>query len=193
MVAVLATALSFVRPLEYSSTVRLLIVPRQTLGLDPYVAIRTAERISENLASIIYTTSFFEKVLAEDADIDRNYFNVREYKKRRQWQRMIETQVSRGGGLLMIRVYHPNRDQAGKLITAVGNVLRSEGWTYVGGGDLPISIVDAPLTSRWPSRPNIPMNALAGFALGIIALAVYSAYDASRRHSSHSRGFLHEA
>lgn len=193
IVGLLAAAFSFVRPLEYSSTIRLLVVPRSTFGLDPYLAIRSSERISENLASIVYTNSFFEKVLAYDDAIDRAYWSTRETKKRREWQRMVTTQVARGGGLLAVTVYHRERGQAERMVSAMGSVLQSEGWTYVGGGDLQIQIVDTPLTSRFPVRPNIVLNALGGLILGIVATAAWTTHDTHRRRGERAGGFLHEA
>lgn len=54
----LAILLSFLRPLEYSSTTRILIT--QELGaVDAYTASRSAERIADDLASIVYTSTFF--------------------------------------------------------------------------------------------------------------------------------------
>ena len=165
LAALLATLLSFTRSLEYSSTVRLLIIQRSSLGLDPYTAIRSAESISNNLASVIYTTSFFEKAMATGFNIDQSIFSKNETTKRKQWRRMVVTEVSRGTGLLTVTVYHKDRNQAEQIAYAIGTVLQQEGWTYVGGGDLQIKIVDTPLTSRFPVRPNIPVNAFGGFVL----------------------------
>lgn len=189
--ALAVTLLSFVRPLEYGSTVRLLIIQRSALGLDAYTAIRSAETISENLASIVYTTSFFEKVMAAGFNIDQSYFSTNETKRRKQWQKMTSAQITRGAGLLSISVYHRDRAQAEQIAYAIGTVLQQEGWTYVGGGDLQIKIVDAPLTSRWPVRPNLPANAFGGLILGLLGGIGYVIY-LSERHPSHaSHGFLH--
>ena len=60
----LAAALSFVRPLEYSSTMRLLIIQQSGVNLDPYTAIRSAETIATNLSQVIYTSVFYDNVTA---------------------------------------------------------------------------------------------------------------------------------
>lgn len=192
LTALFAALISFVRPLEYSSTIRLLIIQRSALGLDPYTAIRSAERVSENLANIVYTTSFFDKVLGAGYSIDQSVFPKDEIKRRKQWQRMVETEVSRGTGLLTVAVYHRDRAQAEEIASAMGAVLQQEGWTYVGGGDLQVKVVDAPLTSRWPVRPNVPVNAFGGFVLGIIAGTGYVVWF-HRKHPLHQEhGFLHD-
>lgn len=192
VVGLLAAGLSFVRPLEYRSTVRLLILQPGTLALDPYLATRSQERVSENLANIIETTSFFDKVMAADLTIDRNVFSTKEEKRRKQWRRMADTFVSRGSGLLTVQVYHKNKVQAETVAAAITTVLRSEGWTYLGAGDLTVEVVDAPLTSNWPVRPNVPMNALGGFVLGLILGAVYVGYLAYRHPPHRLHGFLHQ-
>lgn len=191
IVALAATLLSFVRPLEYGSTVGILIIQRSTLGLDPYTTIRSAERISENLAGIVYTTSFFEKVMATRFAIDKSFFKEQENKRRKQWQRMVGTEVARGTGRLAITIYHPTRDQALQIALAIGTVLQEEGWTYVGGGDLQVRIVDPPLTSRYPVRPNLPANAFAGFVLGLLGGIGYVVFLALRHPLHRERGFLH--
>lgn len=193
LAALLATAVSFVRPLEYSSTVRLLIIERSALGLDPYTAIRSAEGISGNLASIVYTTSFFNKVLAAGFPIDQTTFKKDETKRRKQWKQMVSTSVARGSGILTITVYHKNRDQATQITNAIGTVLQREGWTYVGGGDLQVKIVDEPLTSRYPTRPNIPVNAFAGLVLGFVVGVAYILWIHHRYPQEHPKGFLHES
>ena len=171
--AVFGAALSLIFPLRYSSTMRLLIIQKQLSQSDPYTAIKATEGIADNLGPIIYTTSFFEKVMAAKFNIDQSVFSADEIKKRRQWREMIATQVTRGSGMLVVTVYHVDRDQAEQIARAIAFVLTTEGWQYVGGGDLQIKLVDQPLQSRFPVRPNIPANAFMGFVLGIIAGSGY--------------------
>ena len=56
----LGTVLSFVRPLEYRASTRLLIT-QGTLSADAYTASRSAERIADDLAQIVFTSTFFEQ------------------------------------------------------------------------------------------------------------------------------------
>lgn len=180
--AVAGAALSFLFPLQYSASMRLLIIQKQLAQADPYTAIRASERVSDNLAQIVYTTSFFEKVMDAKFNIDRTVFSREESKKRKQWREMIETRVVRGSGMLVVTVYHPDPEQAEQIARAIAFVLTTEGWQYVGGGDLDVKLVDEPLKSRFPVRPNIPANAFMGFVLGIIAGTGY-VLNAARRHS----------
>ena len=168
----IAVGLSFIEPLEYGTTVRFLVIQKSVLGLDPYTAVKSSERVANNLAEIMYTTSFFNKVLESGYDIDQGYFKEDEEKKRKQWSEMLGTQVEGGTGLLTIEVYHPDRAQSLELAQAVATVLSQEAREYV-GGDVQVKLVDDPLPSRFPVKPNIPLNAFFGFIFGLVLGFVY--------------------
>jgi capsular polysaccharide biosynthesis protein len=180
--AVAGAGISLLFPLKFSSTMRLLIIQKQLSAADPYTAIKASERISDNLGQIIYTTSFFDKVTDDKYKIDKSIFSDDEIKRRRQWSDMISYSVVRGTGMLEVSVYHTVPAQAELISNAVANVLISEGWTYVGGGDLQVKLVDEPLRSRWPVKPNVPINAFTGLVLGLLAGTGYSLASARRKN-----------
>lgn len=179
--AVFAIAVSLAFPLQYSSSMRLLIIQRQLSTADPYTAIKASERIADNLAQILYTTSFYDKIMAAKFNVDEAAFGQDEIKKRRRWRDTIATQVVRGSGMLDVTVYHVDPEQAEQISQAVAFVLTTEGSKYVGGGDLEIRLVDDPLVSKWPVKPNLLANALAGLVLGGLAGVGYVLTAASRR------------
>lgn len=185
----LGVALSFLRPLEYSSTTRLLIL-QQIGAVDAYTASRAAERVADDLANIIYTTTFYDKVIAASSNIDQDYFGDDEHKLRKKWGRTVDATVARGTGLLEIRVYHPDVEQAELIARAVAAVLVTEGWTFTSGGSISIQQVDEPLNSRWPVRPNIPVNGFTGFFLGGLAGVAYVFLKAERIRRRHQ--LIHE-
>lgn len=172
MAAIFGAAVSFLFPLQYRSTMKLLLIQRQLSQADPYTAMKASERIADNLGQIVYTTSFFQKVMTAGFNTDPAVFKDDEIKKRQQWRKMIETQVVRGSGMLVVSVYHTDRQQAEQFARAIAFVLTKEGWQYV-GGDLDVKLVDEPLQSRWPVRPNIPANAFTGLVLGVIVGSAY--------------------
>ncbi len=157
-----ATGLSFLQPLQYSSSVRMLIIQPSALDVDPYTAIRSAEQVGNNLSQVVYTTDFFKKVIDADNNkfgIDPTYFPDNDAKRRKLWSRMVSVQVERGTGLLGITVYHPDKEQATQIAQAIAFVMTTEGSNYVGGAALQIRLVDEPLVSRFPVKPNILVNA----------------------------------
>lgn len=173
---ILGVALAFLFPLEHSATSRLLIIPSATLGVDPYTAIKSAERISENLAQIVGTSSFFEQVLRtrNQFQLDTSRFeNITERQRRKEWEKMVSPQPLSGTSLFAVTVYHTDREQASRWSEAIDSVLASRGFEYT-GKDTQIKIVDTPVVSRFVSRPNFPVFGFLGLALGAFLGAIWT-------------------
>ncbi len=187
---VLALIVSFVQPLKYSSTVRLLVLQDIGTAVDAYTASRSEERIAENLSTIVYTTTFFDEVINAGFSIDGDYFPEQDSKRRREWERTVDATVSRGSGLLTITAYHQDVTQAEQLARAVAFVLTEKASEYTSGSNVDVKLIDAPLNSRWPVKPNIPANAVSGLVLGgLVGIAfVMLQYEKIRRRHQ----FVHE-
>lgn len=180
----LGVLLSFLQPLEYSSTTRLLVT--QQLGaVDAYTASRSAERVAEDLATAVYTSTFFDKTIERNDGIDTSYFPSDETRRRNKWSDMIAASVSRSTGFLTIRAYHPDVTQAEEVARGVVEVLMEDGYAYTSGGSISVQLVDAPLNSRFPVRPNIPVNAFSGFILGGLAGVGYILIQVERARRRH--------
>jgi len=163
---VLALIISFVQPLNYSSTARLLILQDVGSGVDAYTASRSEERIADNLSTLIYTSTFFDQVIDAGFDIDRSIFPDDASKQRKVWGKTISATVARGSGLLTVAACHRDVAQAEQIVRAVASVLTTRAHEYTSGGDVSVQLVDEPLNSRWPVKPNIIVNVLSGFVLG---------------------------
>lgn len=162
---VIAVASSFIEPLQYASTVRLLVL--QDVGnVDAYTASRSVELLAENFSTIVYTTTFYDQVMHAGFPINTTYFSTREDLRRKQWGKMVQATVTHGTGFLTLRVYHPNSSEAEQIVNAIAAVLQRDGWTYSPGGKVEVRLVDSALNSRWPVKPNIPVNGFSGFVLG---------------------------
>jgi capsular polysaccharide biosynthesis protein len=181
-----AGGLSFLEPLKYSSSIRMLIIQPSNINVDPYTAIRSSEQIGNNLAQVVYTTDFFNKVMDAGSakfGIDPTYFPDNDAKRRKLWSQMVSVKIENGTGLLNITVYHPSKDQATQIAQAVAYVMTNEGANYVGGTALQIRLVDEPLVSRFPVKPNIPVNAFTGLVLGaLFGIAYVILNDKSRKY-----------
>lgn len=187
---VLALLLSFTRTLEFSSTTKILIAPK--LGTtDAYTVGRSAELIADNLSTILYTSTFYDDVFNSGYDIDRTYFPDDVIKFRKKWNKVVSASVSRSSGILTIRAYHPDVTQAEEIARAVAFVLVTKGWNYVPGVDIAIQVVDEPVNSRYPVRPNLPVNAVSGLFLGLIGGSGFVLIRAERSRRRHQ--FIHEA
>jgi len=167
---VAAVGLSLIRPLEYRSSIRLLIT-QESVSADAYTASRSAERVADDLSGIVFTTAFFDQVLNAHFSIDEAQFpsaDTKQAKRRKAWQEMITTSVERGTGLLSIDAYNRDPEQARQISQAIAFVLTQQGWRYTSGGNISVRLVDEPLVSQYPVRPNLPSNGFVGLVLGAL-------------------------
>ncbi len=187
---VLALIISFLQSPQYSSTVRLLILQDVGSGVDAYTASRAEERIADNLSTLIYTSTFFDQVLTSGFSIDENIFPQDDSKRRKQWGKMVDATVARGSGLLSVTVYHTNVEQAQQIVRAVGHVLTQRVGEYTSGGAVSVTLVDDPLNSRWPVKPNVLVNFLSGLILGGFVGVAYVLLQTERIRRRHQ--LIHE-
>ncbi len=185
VVAIVAVVVSLFFPLKYSATASVLLIPRQGFGVDPYTVIKSAERVGENLAQVIETSTFLDLVLAHDARINQRDFPSKEEKRRRYWRRTIAPQVSSGTGILHITAFHSDPQQAVLISEAVVQSLVEGGVEYV-GPQISYKIVDTAIASRFPVKPNLIANAIVGFLFGII-LAALKVLFVRERNIPHTR------
>ncbi|TAK03238.1 hypothetical protein EPO34_04175 [Patescibacteria group bacterium] len=181
---------SFVQPLKYSSTVRLLVRQDAGAAVDAYTASRSEERIADNLTDVLYTTTFFEQVMGAGFSINQGYFPTADVKKRREWGRTVSASVARGSGLLTVAAYHPDPHQAEQIARAVAFVLTEQAGEYASGGKIEVKIIDAPLNSKWPVKPNLVANGISGLVLGGLIGVGYALAQADRIRRRHQ--LVHE-
>lgn len=187
---VLALIVSFVQPLRYASTVRLLILQDLGSSVDAYTASRSGERIAENLSTIIYTSTFFDQVISSGFNIDAKIFPKEDVNRRRLWAKTVDASVSHGSGLLTVTAYHQDIAQAEQLVRAIAFVLTDHVKEYTSGGNVQIRLVDSPLNSRWPVKPNIFANIASGFFLGALFGSAYVLLKIEQIRRRHQ--FAHE-
>ncbi len=172
VVAVLSLLFSLIFPLKYRADAQVLIIAKSRTGVDPYTIVKSAERIGENISQVVGTNDFYEKVILQaNSDLDREIFEkLPEKNKRKLWQKTVNTSVVYGTGVLNINVYHKDQAQAKQLADAVANTLVSRGWEYV-GGDVTIKVVNNAIVTNWPVKPNLVVNAILGFIVGVMVMA----------------------
>lgn len=163
---VLAMLVSLLQPWRFSSTVRLLITQTNATGIDPYTAIKSTERIGQNLAELVYSSSFFNAVMNQGG-IDRTYFPTDEIDKRKAWQEAIETSVVPGTGVMQVVAYHSNRDQATAIAIGVAKELVAQAPNFY-GYSVRLQVIDDPLPSRFYAKPDLVQNSAFGLIFGFL-------------------------
>lgn len=164
---------TFVQPLKYSVKSRLLISQNMT-GSDPYTVSKSNQYLSSLFSQVVYSSSFFNLVDNAGFNIDNSYFGYDYKKQMKTWKKTIEARSVGDTGILEIYIYHPNTYQAQQISLAVNQVLISQSSNYQKGGDkVFISVIDQPLTSTYPVKPNIILNVVFALLLGIVAAILY--------------------
>jgi capsular polysaccharide biosynthesis protein len=187
---VVSLLVSFVQPLKYSSTVRLLVRQDTGTAVDAYTASRAEESIATNLTEILYTTTFFDGVMSAGFSIDPKTFPTDDYNRRKEWAKTISASVEHGSGLLTLTAYHQDPKQAEQIVRAAAFVLTQKAGDYTSGGHVTVQLIDAPLNSRWPVKPNLLVNGLSGLVLGGLFGVAYVLLQAERIRRRHQ--LMHE-
>ncbi len=171
IVALVSVLLAYlILPLKYAATTRILVVPHEVPGVDPYTSSKSAERIAQNMAEILSSSQFFKRVISISLGIDPHYFPDDELERRKLWNQTIDASVGLNTGILTINIYHKDPDQAVRISTAVIQVLTGSGGDFsVNSADF--RVVDSPVASKYPKQPNFPAIAAAGL-LGGAAVSV---------------------
>lgn len=174
LVGVVSLGVSLLFPKQYSAQSTVLIISRDRSGVDPYTQAKSAERIGENLAQVMSTSDFYDKVLASSAATfnKQRWQDMNERDRRKQWQKDVRPAMAYNTSLLNITVYGPTQDETVALANAVTQTVVSQGSDYV-GGDVSLKTVSSPLVSRWPTRPNVALNGAVGFIGGILIAALW--------------------
>ncbi|MCX6781355.1 MAG: hypothetical protein NT003_04580, partial [Candidatus Magasanikbacteria bacterium] len=163
VIGVLAMILSPVFiPLKYGAEARVLVSPHAIPGVDPYTSSKAAERIAQNVAQVVNTSDFFNRVISVGVGIDANYFPQDELQRRKVWQDTIEASSVYNTGILDVVAYHADKKQAEAIANAVAYVLTQSGNDYaVSSADF--RLIDKPIASQYPKKPNFPAIGLGGF------------------------------
>jgi len=168
------TFLLFAVPLQYRSDAQVYIYSQNSYGVDPYTAVKASERIGENLSSILYTDDFYDRVMKQgDVEFDKAYFRDLSARDRKKaWEKAFSSGVEYGTGILSLSAYNEDRDEANKLLQAILSVLENEAPQYV-GSDIQIRIVNNPIVTQFPVRPNLAFQGIFAWVLSLTLLSAF--------------------
>ncbi|MBI2415471.1 MAG: hypothetical protein HYV33_02275 [Candidatus Kerfeldbacteria bacterium] len=163
-----AAGLSLLPEQLYRSEVDLLIVQKQSPTVDSYVAQKAAEKLAQNLVSIIDSNDFFQRVVGTDY-VDEQWFTSNPTDRKKQWQKLVDAAVVPETGIITIYGYGGDVATAEAIALGISQVLITNSADYHGAGEsVQIKQIDGPLNSSRPVKPNIPLNGAAAAVLGFI-------------------------
>ena len=170
----LTAIFTVVQPFKYSSGSQLLIIQNFSKNTDPYTASKSNEYLSNILARVILSNSFYNNVLTSGFNINKNYFSGSAKEQMKKWDNTVSANAINDSGIIALTVYHSDRDQAEQIARAIGYTLQTKHTIYHGGGDnVNIKIIDEPITSNYPIKPNLIMNFILALVVGFIFSLIY--------------------
>ena len=159
---------SLLLPQKYRADAQVFIIPSSGHGTDPYTAIKSTEKVAENIVHLVKTDDFYNKVIASGVGLDTAQFDTVSVRKRRKaWQKTIDARVIFGTGIVQISTYHTDQVQAKAYARAAANALSTRSIEYV-GQFVGVKLVNNPIVSRWPARPNLVINIVIGLLIGLL-------------------------
>jgi capsular polysaccharide biosynthesis protein len=181
---ILAALITFTQPLKYEAKSRLLIVQNVT-GVDPYTVSKSNQYLSSLFSQIVYSNAFFSLVTGSNKfDIDKDYFSSDYKKQMKTWQKTISAQ-SNDAGIISISIYHPNTYQAEQIALGVNDILITQSFNFQSSDEgVAVKIIDQPLISDYPVKPNIIFNFLAFSFLGVLSGLIYLYFFPNKKPSN---------
>lgn len=170
----IAAAITFSQPLKYSASSRLLIIQEGTSS-DPYSIAKANQYLGSLLAESAYSGSFFELLSSSNnASINWSYFNGTYKQQIKTWKKTIYARSVSDTGIIEIEIYHPNPEQARQISLAVDNMLMTQNNLYQSSNsNLKIKVIDQPIVSSFPVKPNLFVNFGAALLFGLLLGLAY--------------------
>lgn len=174
---VLVLTISVISPIKYSAQSRVLVMQEGT-STDAYTLSRTNEYLGNLFSQIIYSSSFFDLVIKNNNyQVDNNYFGIQQSEQLKKWRKTINTRSYGDTGIIQINVYHPAPQQARQIALSVNDTLTTHGYKYSGNENIKINVIDQPLVSSRPTKPNIPytiaITIISSFVLALIFIYIF--------------------
>lgn len=170
----ITTILTLIQPLRYESRSKLLVLQNFGENFDPYSAAKSNEYLSNLLARITTSEIFFDEILNSGFKVEKDYFSDRPDKKLQIWEKTVAAKAVNDSGIISVNIYHTDKYQAEQIARAVNYVLKTKNSQfYAGGSNVNVKVIDEPIVSRWPVKPNAPMNISFAVVLGFISGLFY--------------------
>lgn len=169
----LSSVLTAFQSFKYEAKSRILLLQHGGEVMDPYNAAKSNQFISTLLASVVSSNSFLNDLFEAGFNIDQAYFGNNSHDKLEKWQKTAEARAINDTGIIEISTYHTDKTQAGQINSAIINIIKTKNGSYYGRNeDISIKVIDEPIISDWPVRPNILLNlALTIFISLLIAFS----------------------
>lgn len=165
----LSAVLTAFQPLKYEAKSRILLLQHNGEVMDPYNAAKSNQFVSTLLASVVSSNAFLNDVFEAGFNIDQTYFGNNSHDRLEKWEKTAEARAINDTGIIEISTYHTDKTQAEQINSAVINIIKTKNGSYYGRNeDISIKVIDEPIISDWPVRPNILLNIVLTIFISLI-------------------------
>jgi capsular polysaccharide biosynthesis protein len=171
----LGSVFTFSQTFKYGAKSQILVIQEGGTGVDPFAVSRSVEYLSTLFSQVIYSNSFYDLVMASDYNIDKSYFAGDSNQRMKKWEKTVDAKSSADSGMINITVYHSDVYQAKQIALAINQVLVTQNSNYQGmGSSVRVMVIDQPVVSSYPLKPNLPINLIVSIIFGAICAFSYS-------------------
>jgi capsular polysaccharide biosynthesis protein len=169
--------LTLIQPLKYRSSSKMLVIQEFPQGVDPYTVSKSNMYISNLLAQVVETNSFYNEVMDTEFNIDKNYFLKKNFfgsQTSKIWEDSVDARAIDDTGIIEIFTYHPDRFQNEQLAQAVNFILKTRHQLYHSTGEnITLKVINEPSYSTFPVKPNIALNFSLSIMFGFMFSLAY--------------------
>ncbi len=184
--AVLAMLGTFFMDMQYKTNASFIVIQEQRFS-DSFTQAKSAEYLGGILSRIVETDSFRKIVLTDNPRL-ASLLPTDEIELRKEWRNTIDARAAEDSGIVTLSVYHEDARASNLILTAIGDTLTANTGKYLGEtAQVNLSKIDGPITSEFPVRPNIGLNALAGAIIGGLVFASVILLRASSKRVKRER------
>jgi len=170
----ISSVIIFTQEFKYGTKSKILVIQEGAGRVDPFAVSRSVEYLSDLFSRVVHSNSFFEAVMDSDFDIDKQYFSGNSIKKMKTWKKTVSAKRLEDSGIVNVSVYHKDSYQASQIALAVNHVLINSHQTYHGlGSSVKISVIDQPISSNYPVKPNLLYSFLIVVASSLLFGLIY--------------------
>ena len=170
---IIGLIITLAQPLKYRSTSRLLILQPDT-SADAYAIARSNQYIGGLISEVIYSGSFLDSLTSSSYVFNRNYFNGTYKQNIKEWKKTVFAKSGGDTGIIDIEIYHTDPEEAKKISIAVNQLIISGQSPYkFNANQTKISVIDEPVVSTFPVKPNIALNLGLGLLFGFLSGCSY--------------------
>lgn len=176
IIVIFGLVISLIQTPKYKSSAKLLVIFSQK-DMNPYTSAQTSNYIAGILEEVIYSDSFTEAVFKTNFDL-KNDFSFSPEKKSKQWKKIVKTKLEDNKGIIIIDVYHKDKQQANNFAQAISYVLITNHGLYHGSGEsVAVKMISSPsVADKW-TEPNVGQNLflslIAGIFVGLTFIIIF--------------------